>query len=274
MHIIDARMRAPFGAEGELLRRNHALGTSRAFGFGCAQSAIEVSPQRLVCEMEEAHIVMGLITGRGRFAHCNGELLDFAERFSDHFRVLPYLDPTREHLAREIRELAQSPLVKGFSIQYHSDGGTCYGVLEDPAMELYDNVAATGLPLMVTVSGHTLAYIDSQIITQLDHVATAFPQMPLVLTHGGWPWVLEAIGLAFRRPNVYLIPDCYCTNGPGAQEYVRAANYLIPDKILFASSYPLISQKEIAAHYIHKAGFHQEVLPKVMGENARRLFDL
>lgn len=274
MNIIDARMRAPFGAEAELLRSNCAFGKSKTFGLGCARSALEASPQTLIQEMDDAHIEIGVITGRGRFADRNGELLAFSDLFPGRFQVLPYLDPAREHLNEEIQDLIRHPAVKGFSIQYYSDGATCYNALDAKAMKLYESVAETGLPLMITVSGHTLAYLDSQIITQLDHVAVAFPQMPLIITHGGWPWVTEAIGLAFRRPNVYLIPDCYCTNGPGAQEYVQAANYMIPDKILFASSYPLISQDQMVTHYVHQAGFREEVLPKVMGENARTLFRL
>lgn len=274
MNIIDARMRAPFGAEAELLRGNRTLGKSKTFGFGCARSAIEASPEMLIQEMDDAHIGIGIITGRGRFADRNGELLAFSDLFPGRFRVLPYLDPAREQFDAEIRGLARHPAVKGFSIQYYSDGATCYGALDAKAMKLYESVAASGLPLMVTVSGHTLPYLDSQIITELDHVAVNFPQMSIIITHGGWPWVTEAIGLAFRRPNVYLIPDCYCTNGPGAQEYVQAANYMIPDKILFGSSYPLISQGQMMEHYVRRAGFREEVLPKVMGENARTLFKL
>lgn len=265
-------MRAPFGAEGELLRNNHTLGKTKTFGFGCSCSAMEASPQALIREMDEAHIEIGMVTGRGRFADRNEELLAFSDLFPGRFRVLPYLDPARERLAAEIQELSRHPAVKGFSIQYHSDGATCYSPLDDMAMKLYENVAVSGLPLMITVSGHTLAQVDSSIIPQLDHVAVTFPHMPILITHGGWPWVLEAIGLAFRRPNVYLVPDCYCTNGPGAQEYVRAANYMIPDKILFASSYPLISQSEMVDHYLHRAGFREDILPKVMEENARALF--
>lgn len=272
--IIDARIRAPFGAEGELLRNNKNLGKAKTFGLGCAPSALHVLPEELVREMDEAGIDIAMVTGRGRFADRNGELLDFARMYPGRFGVLPYLDPTREKLAEEVHSQAEEPEVKGFSIQYFSDNAACYDALDPAAMAMYAIVAETGKPLMITLSGHTVASLDSRIITQIDYIATSFPQMPILITHGGWPWVLDAIGLAFRRKNVYLIPDCYCTNGAGAQEYVRAANYMIPDKLLFASSYPLISQKEMVDHYINAAGFYPDVLPKVMGENAKRVFGL
>ena len=39
--------------------------------------------------------------------------------------------------------------------------------------------------------------------------------MNIILSHGGWPWVTEAIHVAYRYKNVYLLPDLYQFNGPG-----------------------------------------------------------
>ena len=38
-------------------------------------------------------------------------------------------------------------------------------------------------------------------------VAKAFPDLPLVVYHGYWPNVQQAIGLAFLHENVHLVPD-------------------------------------------------------------------
>lgn len=274
MNIVDARIRAPYGSEGALLRKNTNLQNTKTFGLRCSPSAVQVNPDQLVKEMDAAGIRTALVTGRGRFADKNHELVEFARMYPGRFSVLPYLDPSKKTLHEEIGALAATPEVKGFSIQYFGDHAYCYDPLSPEAMAMYHRIAQTGLPMMITLSGHTVARPDSGIISQIGDIASEFSRMPIVITHGGWPWVLETIGLAFRRKNVYLIPDCYGTNAPGAQEYVRAANYMIPEKILFGSSYPLISQQEMVNHYLHLAGFHEEVLPLVMGNNAKALFKL
>ena len=41
----------------------------------------------------------------------------------------------------------------------------------------------------------------------LDKVARDFPDMNLVLTHGGWPYTTETCWIAYHRPKVTLSPD-------------------------------------------------------------------
>ena len=36
-----------------------------------------------------------------------------------------------------------------------------------------------------------------------DEVAMDFPELKIVLTHTGWPWVNEWISMLWRHPNVY-----------------------------------------------------------------------
>lgn len=60
-------------------------------------------------------------------------------------------------------------------------------------------------------------------------VAQAFPQAPIVAYHGWWPNVQQAIGLAFRYDNVFLVPDMYLFQ-PGSQAYVEAANGFLGDQ--------------------------------------------
>jgi hypothetical protein len=62
----------------------------------------------------------------------------------------------------------------------------------------------------------------------------------------------------------------YLIKMPGASMFVEAANGVLKDRILFGSSYPFIPVKE-AVRYYSTVGFHDDVLPRVMGANALRL---
>src|SRR5437660_952643 len=64
--------------------------------------------------------------------------------------------------------------------------------------------------LQVPVSIHTSANWTSTRSSDLGHprhldqVACDFPSLRLIMSHGGYPWVLEACLVAWKHPNVYL----------------------------------------------------------------------
>jgi hypothetical protein len=107
----------------------------------------------------------------------------------------------------------------------------------------------------------------------IDQVVRDFPHLRVVVCHGGWPWVTQICALAFERANLYICPDIYQLNVPGCNEYVQAANYIIPDKILYGTTYPLISMKDGITCY-QNSGFKPEVLDKVMYYNAANLLGI
>ena len=44
----------------------------------------------------------------------------------------------------------------------------------------------------------------------LDRLLQNFPRLKLVLAHGGYPAVIDALALAVKHPNFYLSPDIDC----------------------------------------------------------------
>ena len=100
----------------------------------------------------------------------------------------------------------------------------------------------------------------------------AFPDLPLVVYHGYWPNVHQAIGLAFRYENVHLVPDMYLFQ-PGKDAYVQAANQFLGDQLLFGSSYPFRPIRQSIDDFV-ALGFDDAVLPRLLHDNAARLFKL
>lgn len=62
--------------------------------------------------------------------------------------------------------------------------------------------------------------------------------------HGSYPWVPQVLFSCMCRPNMYLAPDMYMYNMPGAADYVTAANGFLRDRFLFGSGYPYIPLKQ------------------------------
>ena len=103
-------------------------------------------------------------------------------------------------------------------------------------------------------------------------VAAAFPRLRIGVYHGYWPRVQEIIGVAFRHPNVHLIPDMYLFQ-PGQEAYVKAANGFLADQFLFGSSYPFRPIRQSIDDYA-AAGFRDDVLERIFHVNAERLLEL
>ena len=72
----------------------------------------------------------------------------------------------------------------------------------------------------------------------IDQIAADFPNLTIINTHGGYPWVTEILFVAYRRPNLYICPDMYLFNQPGWQDYVTAANFALQDRFLFGTAIP------------------------------------
>jgi len=102
----------------------------------------------------------------------------------------------------------------------------------------------------------------------LDRVMQAFPQLRVVLAHGGYPRVIDALALATKHPNFYLSPDIYC-HFPGGGIYVEAIS-MLPDQFIYASAYPLGPIKE-SAELALKFPLSDDVMEKYMYGNAARL---
>ena len=136
---------------------------------------------------------------------------------------------------------------------------------------VYERCAALDVPVILTLGPLPLGGVPMRLgsVLPVDDVATDFPELTLVCVHGGWPFTTQMIAIAMRHERVYFDTSIYFRM-PGAELVVEAANRIIPDKILYASSYPFAPLKESLERFL-KLPFTDDARRKVMGENARRL---
>jgi predicted TIM-barrel fold metal-dependent hydrolase len=119
-------------------------------------------------------------------------------------------------------------------------------------------------------AGPDLSYSDP---IRTDRVLADFPALNVVVVHGGWPWVTEILHLAFRRQNLWLSPDMYFSRMPGWEEYVKAADGFLSDRMLYASSFPFCPVQGYK-EWFETLPIREDNLGKVMGGNARRLLGI
>ena len=104
--------------------------------------------------------------------------------------------------------------------------------------------------------------------------AERYPDTPILMVHmggSGQPDVSEhVIDVAKNHPNMYLIGSAI-----GVDRVKNAIDLLGPDRVLFGSDTPFYSLEENKKAYLEMLSQYDEsVLRKVMGENARKLFNL
>src|SRR5439155_16603216 len=120
-----------------------------------------------------------------------------------------------------------------------------------------DPVSAESGELGIPLSIHTPATWTSVAVNDLGHprhldpVARDFPELRIIMSHGGYPWVLEACLLAWKYENVYLElaahrPRYLAEPGTGWEPLLRFGQTTIAEKVLYGSGSFLL-QRPLAA---------------------------
>ena len=244
-----------------------------------APSLVQKSVPLALEEMAAAGIDRAMVIGRRAhppFAQVPGEdVISFVATYPDRFFAVPALEPTDFGAAlEELEELRVKPEVKAIHLEPGWASDPMYA--DDRRLyPIYRRLTDIDMPLLLSAGGTIgpdYSYVDP---VRIHRVAKDFPTLTLVLGHGGWPYVNQALAVAYDCPNVVLSPDMYLNvpNMPGSLEYVRAANYYLVDRLLFGTAYPARPMIESVEHF-HRLPFDEDVKPRVLGLNAARVFGL
>lgn len=256
MKKIDFRVRPPYG---HYLKFYEDLDDLEICSYGHTRthmppSVREKSVDLLIQEMDAAGIELAVVPGRDAFGVTYEELLDLDRQYPGRFILFPSVDPLSGQKALdEVRRTVLEGKGRGIAIESGFSPETYFSADDERLFPLYRMLEENNIPLMINYSAHSMKGMpfDPEAPRRLDLAARKFPNLTLVVAHGGWPWTKECIALAMINPNVYLLPDAYGTVAPGAEDYAKAAKKLAKGKILFGSAHPLAPTKA-AAEYVDR----------------------
>ena len=107
---------------------------------------------------------------------------------------------------------------------------------------VYAKCQELGIPVTIhsSINFSTDRSIDFSRPVFIDHVACDFPNLTIVASHGGWPWVTEMVAVAWKHKNVYIeigavSPKYIGTPGTGWEPLMVYGNSLLQDRVLFAT---------------------------------------
>jgi predicted TIM-barrel fold metal-dependent hydrolase len=206
-------------------------------------------------------------TGYQRF----DDLLPLVEHNPRRFRPVANVNP---HLHHPIAaELTRQLDLGAAALKIHPVHG---GFRADDAMmyPAYAVLVERGVPLVVhsgtsTFPGSTNSYADPVF---LDAVVRDFPDLQVVLAHGGRGWWYDAAAfLAVSRPNVWIelsglpprrLPEYY-----GRFDLARLAR-----KFIYGTDWPGVPGQAANARAIAALDLPEDVVPLVLGGNALRVY--
>lgn len=121
--------------------------------------------------------------------------------------------------------------------------------------------------------------LDISDVRNIDRVATAFPDLKILIGHGGWPWISDAVAIVQRHPNVYLelsshSPRFMGRPGSGWEILLAQARGALRGRILFGTSawVSRLGPADLAAQ-IDELGLPTEIATEWRYDNSARLLE-
>jgi len=281
MKIIDLRCRPAFlhpffgGVPGSP-EHDVARWLNRRVGTRGADNHFErsLTQEGFLGEVREAGLYKAAVVGRHTPSqHLSNDLIHSVVDGHQELIGIGSVEPVLQGIEGAIAEIDRAIDVLGLlGIDLEPGFAEPARHADDPLYwPIYEHLQKRRVPLFI-MSGPTTpdpAYNDPG---RLAVVARAFPQLKIVASHGYWPNVQQAIGVAFRYENIHLLPDMYLFQA-GSEAYVQAANGFLGDQLLFGSSYtfrPIGQSIEDA----QRLGLKDEVVEKFFFANAARVLNL
>ncbi|HWB19281.1 MAG TPA: amidohydrolase family protein, partial [Phycisphaerales bacterium] len=173
------------------------------------------------------------------------------------------IDPTSADAMDEIRRAAGMGLV-GVSVSPSCQG---FHPAHSSAMRLYDECVKRGMPVFISGLDPLTAGAEMEFGRPglWDEVARSFPELRIVVSQLGHPWVDETLVLLSKHHHVYA--DISGVASRPWQLYnalLSATSFGVMDKLLFASGFPYeVPSKTIETMYSVNAFAHGTQLPTV-----------
>lgn len=241
------------------------------FGMRVAESVKTKSLDVLFEEMDRCGEFTGVVSIRKNArGYENDELVELLAQYPERFLGAcgVAVDGGAQSVAKLRQYILDGPCIAPF-IEPGMEG---FFMDDEKIFPIYEFCERENIPMLISFGGFHGPTNDYCNPVHAENVARTFPKLKMALCHGGFPWITQAIRLAFAEPNVYLSPDIYALNSPGAQDYIMAANYMLHDKFIYGSAYPCVDIEGSVAHYLKV--LRPEVAEDVMYYNGMRFLGL
>ena len=285
--IIDYRIRMPVDEIRKILMRGHLGNYQRVYGRSAGEVDFDAWCDRpigdFIAHLDEAGVDKALF-------HAKDVETTFGKKLSNEFvhqavqkapgRVLfsCSVDPHKGQAALDELEHAVKTLgaveanFQLFELKLFAD--------DDLMKPIYRRLSDWGIP----VGLHTGVNFSDNLPMEyghpmrLDRVACEFPDLKIIATPPGFPWVMELIAVAWRHKNVHIgtapvRPKYMAKPGTGWEPLLTYGDSVIQDKVIFGTSWPLLPFQRTIEE-IRALPLKPAVVDKWLGGNLARVLGL
>jgi predicted TIM-barrel fold metal-dependent hydrolase len=154
--------------------------------------------------------------------------------------------------------------------------------VDDAALKpLFETIDALRVPVMIDAGttgmgagmpGGMGARISHAHPMSIDNLAADFPNLTIIASHPGWPWIDEMTAVALHKGNVFWELSGWAPKY-FPESLRRDVRSRLTDKIMFGSDHPSMPYKRILEEWAG-LGYDDDVLERVFHGNAERVLGL
>ena len=115
--------------------------------------------------------------------------------------------------------------------------------------------------------------MEPQKVEHLDEVCWFFPELKVVMRHGGEPWTELAWKLMLKYPNLHYMTSAFAPKYYPS-DIIEFANTRGSDQVMYAGYFPMGISLERIFKDMPDVPLRDHVWPKFLRENAQRVFKL
>jgi predicted TIM-barrel fold metal-dependent hydrolase len=237
---------------------------------------ITLTSSQYESQLDEAGIEWGLIDDVD-IKKTIGRISHMPERYKGMIVFNPFID-----VNEALNEIEQAVKISGFKAIYANPFKWGIEATDPRFSPCYAEALSLDVPVFIytAMSYNTDLPMEIGHPRNLDKVARDFPNLKIVASCGGWPWVPELIGVARRHRNIYIDtsshrPKYLPVSGSGFEMLIQFGNTLLQDQIVFGSGVGELALPITQIVDEMKAlPLKDNVKAKWLYENALQLFNL
>lgn len=174
----------------------------------------------------------------------NDETAAFVHAYPDKFIGFLTVHPADPHVLEEMERATQDLGLRGVKLGANYQN---FDPLGPAAFRVYQYAQDHKLPILFHqgTSPVRFADIDYAHPRHMDRIATAFPELTVIMAHMGHPWQIDCIAVVRKHPHVWAdISGSVLRPSGHYQAMLAATEWGVLDKLLFASDFPASTPAE------------------------------
>lgn len=177
----------------------------------------------------------------------NDATADFVRRHRDKLIGFMTLHPRQPDMLEEVERARGDLGLKGIKLGPNYQN---FDPLGEDAFRVYRRAQELGLPILFHqgTSPVRLADLDYAHPRHMDRIATAFPELRVIMAHMGHPWWIDTITVIRKHPNVYAdISALFYRQWSQWECFRYATEWSVWHKMLFGTDFPVATVEETIA---------------------------